>query len=113
LIKYDNIISYNPITYSFRISDSLITDSKDLGSLIQKAFAVTIDKRIIYTGYFWSGYLSNFVDWVVIDLLTYELNNELIVELGYGPIADGDSIPDKRNDERIIELLRKDNKIIE
>ena len=59
LIQYDSIISYNKSTYAFKITDSTINyDSREFSPILGKAFAVTIDKNIIYTGYFWSGYRS-------------------------------------------------------
>ena len=114
LIQYDSIISYNKSTYAFKITDSTINyDSREFSPILGKAFAVTIDKNIIYTGYFWSGYRSLGCNWIVIDLVRFEWENELIVELGYPGLVVGDTIPDKRNDERILELLKRDNKLLE
>ena len=114
LIKYDSIVSYNTKTYSFKITDSTINyNSREFSPLLGKAFAVTIDKQVIYTGYFWSGFMSSGCDWIIVDLVQYELKNKLIVRLGYPGLVDGDIIPDKRNDERILELLKKDNKLLE
>jgi hypothetical protein len=53
LIKYADIISYNKNTYTFTISDSIILyNPREYCPLLWKAFAVTIDKEVIYTGYF-------------------------------------------------------------
>jgi hypothetical protein len=114
LIKYSDIISYNKNTYTFIISDSIILyDPREYCPLLKKAFAVTIDKEVIYTGYFWSGFSSLGCNWIIVDLLKYYWKNEFIVELGYPGIIIGDTIPDKRNDPRILEVLRNDNKLIE
>lgn len=74
-------------------------------------FAVTIDKEIIYTGYFWCGYSSSMVDWVTIDPLNYSGKNRLRVSLGYPGLIQGDYIPDDRNDDRILDILRRDSKL--
>ncbi len=112
LIKYDDIISYNTNTHSFRIKDSTIHyDPRDFSPLLRKAFAVTIDRDIIYTGYFWSGFLSAGCNWVVVDLVWADWKNELTVEVGYPGLIEGDFIPDRRNDGRILALLKRDHKL--
>ena len=107
LISYEEIISYNPKTFNFEISPEA---RKRLQ--YYTPFAVTVDREIIYTGYFWTSLSSRSVDWVVIDLLFAD-ENKLHVQLGYPGLMDGISIPDKRNDPRILEVLRRDNKLIE
>jgi hypothetical protein len=37
--------------------------------------------------------------------------NQFKVSLGYPELIRGDYIPDNRNDDRIIDLLRRDNKL--
>ena len=111
LIKYESIISYDKNKYSFKLTDSTIHySSREYSPLLKQAFAVTIDKEIIYTGYFWSGFYSQICTWFQIDLVKYEMYDELIVDLFY---IVGDTITDNRNDERILELLRNDNRLIE
>ena len=47
-------------------------------------------------------------------LLTQEcfLYNELIVQLGYPGLVEGQVIPDKRNDKRILDIFANDDKLI-
>jgi hypothetical protein len=52
-------------------------------------------------------------DWLVIDPLDYSGRHELKVKLGYPGLVEGDVIPDKRNDEKLLDVLRMDNKLIE
>ena len=114
LIKYDEIISYNMRNYSFKISDRIADWLNDFehSRIHTRAFALTIDKEIIYTGYFWAGFSSAMCGWIVIDPLNYSGNNELIVKLGYPGLVVGDTIPDKRNDKKLLDVLRMDNKLI-
>lgn len=108
LIHYDEILSYNPGTHTFKVQDEAI-DRLEFAS----AFAVTVDREIIYTGYFWSGLSSMSVDWVVIDLI-FTMNNVLKVELGYpGGHPTDHGITDKRNDPRILDVFSRDHKLIE
>lgn len=109
LIHYDEIISYAPDNYTFTITKSA---ANRISNLHGTAFALTIDKQIIYTGYFWAGYSSAVVDWVTIDPLNYAGSNQLRVQLGYPGLIQGDIIPDNRNNIRIIKLLERDNKLV-
>ena len=47
---------------------------------------------------------------LTVDILS-TIKNELIVELGYPGFYE--NIPDKRNDQRILELLKGDDKLVE
>jgi hypothetical protein len=114
LIKDSEIYSYNMSTYTFKIAEN---KAKWLGDFQNnkthgRAFAVTIDKTVIYTGYFWASYSSAGVDWVVIDPLNLSGRNELTVRLGYPGLIAGISIPDLRNDSRIIDVLSKTNRLL-
>ena len=107
LIGYDDIISYNLKTYDFKVSEDAM---ERLNSY--EAFAVTVYKEVVYTGYFWTSISSRIVNTIVIDLLFTE-GNTLHVQLGYPGLMDGMTIPDMRNDPRIIDVLRRDKKLIE
>lgn len=115
LIKYDEFFSYDMGDYSFKVSDRIADWLNDFENnrIHSCAFALTIDKEIIYTGYFWAGFSSAMCDWIVIDPLNYSGKNELTVKLGYPGLVVGDTIPDKRNDKRLLDVLRMDNKLIE
>ncbi len=115
IISYDEIISYNSKTYTFTVTGPCadrLTDFEN-NHIHGMPFAVTIDKEIIYTGYFWCGFSSAMVDWITIDPLNYSGTNILKVRLGYPGIVIGDYIPDDRNDKRILKTLRRDNKLID
>ena len=114
VIKYDDFISYDSKNYIFNISDESKEAVDNLEhSVYGLAFAIKADNRLIYSGYFWPGYSSLSCDWIVIDPLTLGNGNELSVELGYpGPI-EGVEIPDKRNNCLILNIFRRDNKLIE
>jgi len=113
IIDYSDIISYSSKDYTFTVSDSLSDRLNDFEnhSIHGVPFALAIDKKIIYTGYFWASYSSMSCDWITIDPLNISGKNELKVRLGYPGMIQGDSIPDKRNDSRLIEVLKKDKKL--
>lgn len=112
LISYREFLSYNPQTHVFTITGNATEKIKAIEhSVYGAAFAVLAANSLIYTGYFWPGYSSASCNWVVIDPIMVEMHNELKVELGYpGPM--GDSIPDKRNHPKILEIFKGDHKLV-
>jgi hypothetical protein len=110
LISYNEILSYNPQTYFFKVEE------KALETLTYpSAFALTVDREIIYTGYIWSSISSMSVDWVVIDIFISIIaqDNVFRVELGYPGTPPGNIIPDRRNDPRILSVFERDNKLVD
>lgn len=114
IIYYDDIISYDQDNYTFTLtkgcSNKFTLD--DNYKIHGMPFAVTIDKEIVYTGYFWYSFSSSIVDWITIDPLFLSMNNTMRVSLGYPGLIQGDYIPDNRNDQRILDRLRRDGKLI-
>jgi hypothetical protein len=113
IINYDEIVSYNSKTYTFTLTEPSAKRLNDFKNnhIHGTPFAITIDKKLIYTGYFWCGFSSAMVDWVTIDPLNYSGKNQLTVSLGYPGLIIGDYIPDNRNDERIMDILKRDGKL--
>ena len=114
IISYSDIISYNRKTYTFIVSDSISDHLTDFENypIHGTPFALTLENEIIYTGYFWAGFSSMSCDWITIDPIDYSGENKLIVKLGYPGLVIGDTIPDKRNDDKIIDVLLRDGKLI-
>jgi hypothetical protein len=110
IISYGEILEYNSEEYSFRLTSEASTlVGREFGS----AFAVTLEDKIIYTGYFWSSVSSAIVDWVVADITLYEYNNVMTVQLGYPWLSDSMNIPDKRNDIDLLSVFARDGKLID
>jgi hypothetical protein len=115
VIGYDEIISYNSSTYSFKVAQEIIDKfiQNDGLNYHTRAFAVTVDKEIIYTGYFWYAYSSRSCDWVTIDPIISSTENGLKVNLAYPTDQFRTSDLDKRNDSRILRLLKTDGKLVQ
>lgn len=113
LLTYNHLLSYDSKNYSFKISnDALAVFNQDGGLKCHfKAFALTVDKEIIYTGYFWPSYSSTILQWFTIDPLLISLSNEMRVELAYPSVDFAGTYPDNRNDDRIIEVFKRDGKL--
>jgi len=115
IIAYDDILFYRPESHTFFITEHLsdILSDWENHPLARKPFAVKAGKELVYTGYFWYGFMSSGCDWVVIDPIDYSGENKITVRQGYPGLIDGDQIPDKRNDPWLLEILRRDGKLIE
>lgn len=114
LVSYSDIIAYNESEHLFVVCTDILNKLKANNGFDyhKKAFAVTIDKEIIYTGYFWTPFSSSICDWVTIDPTDMENNNGLKVNLGYPSNLYGNNLVDLRNDSRIILMLKRDKKLI-
>lgn len=113
-LNYSELLSYNSNTCTFKIPEN----KRDLfainGKTIHfKAFAVVANNKVVYTGYFWPEYSSQICNWVVISPIRAEVTGDLEVRLGYPAQFVDEEISDKRNDDRILNIFRRDNKLIE
>lgn len=114
LISYADIISYDPTHYTFALSDAARIAIENMEYPVYGvAFAVKVNGTLVYSGYFWPGYSSASCDWVVIDPMMASIGNKITVRLGYPGLIQGQVIPDKRNDIRIIQIFESDDKLID
>lgn len=112
LIGSDDFIAYNPKNHTFTISDVAKEKINHLDHKVHGiAFAVAVDRNLIYTGYFWPGYSSMSCTWVVIDPLHLYNGNELKVQLGYPGGFPDSKIPDNRNHQALINAFTQHQKL--
>ena len=110
IIYYDDILCYDTINYCFKVIDAKAEELAQISWPTQgKAFSLTIDKSVIYSGYFMPGYSSSGADWFVINPFSFE--SWIQVNLGYPGEIERLIEIDPRNDARIIALLKRDNKL--
>ena len=114
LIYYTDFLSYDSNNCIFEILTESKNKIQNLEYSVQGlAFAIKVDNVLIYTGYFWPSFSSLSCNWVTIDPLFISSSNELEVKLGYPDVIVGEEFPDRRNDIRILDIFRRDNKLIE
>jgi hypothetical protein len=110
IISYNEIVLYDSTDHYFQIESSKAQEFNQKNWSVQgTAFSLTINKSIIYSGYFMPGYSSLGINWIAIDPLS--INSTIRVSLGYPAEWPPLSNRDPRNDARIINLLVKDNKL--
>ena len=109
-ISYADFLSYSLKNHTFELSENAINKLEDMKSeLYQVPFAIKVNGKLIYTGYFWSFHSSLTCDWLTTDAWRIMGADSLHMQLGYLVVEDG--IPDRRNDERIIETFKRDRKL--
>lgn len=105
LVTNDDIEYYTQSTKTFRLKKNIKSVILNYGP--DKAFAVTIDKQVIYYGKFHPAYLSSMVfGLATIDPIIHTSETEL--SINYFNITGNTLFPtlDKRNDSRIINVLK-------
>ena len=108
-IRFDEIREYDADNYIFTLKKSAIDKIKPINE--PRAFAVTVDRRVVYAGFFRQSFLSSSCDCIRIDPQSALLNdNKILVELGYAPTRDLSDI-DARNDEQLLATLRRAGKL--
>jgi len=113
LVKYMDLLAYKPDKHTFIVSNRARSAVLQLDhSLYGTPFAVKANDSLVYTGYFWPGYSSASCNWIVIDPIMLDMTNEMKVNLGYPGPMEEHPIPDKRNDPRILQIFKRDHKLI-
>jgi hypothetical protein len=114
VLRYDDLKSYNTKEYYFKLTEEGRERIEGMDhSVAGVAFVIAANDELIYTGYFLPSYSSLGLQWFVIDPLQWSLTNRMHVNLGYPGQIEGVEIPDFRNDERILEIFRRDGNLVE
>lgn len=110
LVYYSDFLSYDSAEFAFELSSRATEAIKKLDHSVHGIpFAIKAYNNLVYTGYFWPGYSSASCDWITMDPMS--IGNKIYVRLGYPGLSQGQTIEDKRNDKRIIQLFKEDNKL--
>lgn len=114
LISYDDLLSYYPSLYAFSLTETAKTKIKELEHSVHGiAFAVVVDEKLLYSAYFWPSYSSMSCDWVVTDPTGLDIYNQLRIQIGYPGSSKGVYVPDRRNDDKLVGIFKRDGKLIQ
>ena len=112
LIRYADITYYNKSNYTFGLTEqgkkAIFNMEVPVGGL---AFGVTVNKELIYTGYFWPAHFSSLCNCVYTDPIMGEFSGELAIKLG--TVTNNGVIPDNRNNSKILTVMARDGKLKE
>lgn len=114
IVFYEDIISYDQNEFIFNLSDRAKSVIEKMNFPVNgRAFAVTVDRQLVYSGYFWPSYSSATCQWIYADPIMIDFYEGLKINLGYPGQLPGANIPDNRNDNRLLQVLRRDGKLID
>lgn len=112
-IVFSEIEQYDSSTLEFTLKRAAIDRIETIDR--PTPFAVTLNKQIIYTGYFWQPYLSSTCNGIQVDskrILSGKNSNIIKMKLCNGSNQDLDTLElDKCNDERLLQTLAKTGKL--
>ena len=109
LVTNHDIVEYAKTNYEFKLTDEGIQKLQVLRA--RNAFAVTVDKQVIYYGIYMPDYLSSSCDHSITMGQIWSSDNKIIMRLGYPGQLQGVTIDDKRNDPTLLAALANQNKL--
>jgi hypothetical protein len=113
IIKNQDILEYSQIDYQFKLTDTAMQKVKTFKDFTP--FAVTVDKQVIYYGFFKPSFSSSSCDnsitmdiaWAPQGMVT----NKISLKLGYPGALQGVTIDDQRNNTKLLATLKKQGKL--
>ncbi|SFQ05118.1 hypothetical protein [Hymenobacter arizonensis] len=109
IIQNQEILEYAKTSYQFKLADPAVQKTKALGD--RTPFAVTVDKKVIYYGFFKPGYSSSSCDHSITMDLDWTTGNRISLKLGYPGPLQGVTIEDRRNNPVLLATLNKQGKL--
>ena len=109
LIKNQDILKYTQSSYEFTLTDIALQKVKGLRD--KTPFAVTVDRQVIYYGFFKPGISSSSCDHSITMDIAWPSGNKIHLRLGYPGILEGVTIDDRRNDPGLLATLDKQDKL--
>jgi len=109
LVTNQDIVEYSKRNYEFKLTEEGIQKIKTLRDITP--FAVTVDKQVIYYGFFKPGISSSSCLHSITMDLSWSPENKIMMKLGYPGQLQGVAIDDKRNDQMLLATLANQNKL--
>lgn len=106
-VSNEDIMAYAMSTHTFQLSDAAFRRVKAFSD--RTAFAVTVDRRVIYYGFFKPSISSSSCgESITMDVLP---DKNVVLRLGYPGVMTGVTIDDQRNNASLLATLNKQNKL--
>lgn len=109
IIKNQDILEYSQSNYQFKLTDLAIQKVKTFRDFT--AFAVTVDKQVIYYGFFKPSISSSSCVHSITMDLDWTIGNKINLKLGYPGQLQGVAIDDERNNAKLVATLRNQGKL--
>ncbi|NEU07625.1 hypothetical protein GZH53_04795 [Flavihumibacter sp. R14] len=107
-IRNQDILEYSETKYQFKLTNAAIQKVKDLRDFTP--FAVTVDKQVIYYGFFKPGISSSSCDHSITMDVVWG-SDKISMKLGYPGQMQGVIIDDQRNNPNLITALKNQGKL--
>lgn len=120
IINYNQIKTYSPNSYTFTFRSEVIKRLKEVGEelpLVGKPFALVVDGSVVYYGLFFnpiSSYGSGYPFITLFDdsLSKEPVSDQIVMQVDFRkPYPGGPARLDLRNDARLLDRLKQDNKL--
>jgi len=120
IINYNQITAYSPNSYTFTFTSEVVERLKEVSKelpLVSRPFALVADGSVVYYGLFFnplSSYGSGYPFITLFDdsLSKKPVSEQIVMQVDFRkPYPGGPTRPDLRNDPRLLDRLRKDNKL--
>lgn len=106
IISNDDIIRYHKYTHTFIVKEAAVKSLQQKGGRIP--FAVTVDKKVIYYGFYMPSIMSSTCEHSI--TMKETSDTKILMSLGY-PFDYKDNIIDKRNDPALLKALNDQGKL--
>jgi hypothetical protein len=110
-INNQDILEYSQNSYEFTLTDEAIQKVKSFED--RTPFAVTVDKHIIYYGFFKPSISSSSCDHSITMDIAGSPGTKIYLRLGYPGVLEGVAIDDQRNNPKLLATLKKQGKLKE
>lgn len=108
-IKNQDILEYSQTNYEFKLTDTAIQKVKTFRDFTP--FAVTVDKQVIYYGFFKPSFSSSSCDNSITMDVRWTTGNKISLRLGYPAPLQGVTVDDQRNNPKLIATLKNQGKL--
>ena len=103
------ILEYSSSDYQFKLKATALERIKTLSD--RTPFAVTVNKEVIYFGFFKPSFSSSSCDHSITMDLSWGQANRILMRLGYPGVPTGVTIEDERNNPRLLAALQNQGKL--
>ena len=108
-VANNDILEYSSNDYQFNLTASALERIKALKD--RTPFAVTVNKEVVYYGFFKPGFSSSSCDHSITMDVVWGQPGRIFMRLGYPGMLPGVTIDDQRNNPRLLSALHKQRKL--
>lgn len=108
-IKNQDILEYSKTNYEFKLTATAIQKVRTFRDFTP--FAVTVDKQVIYYGFFKPSFSSSSCDNSITMDVDWTTGNKIFLRLGYPVPLQSVTIDDQRNNPKLIATLKNQGKL--